>query len=286
MKRINLDQLRAVRISKDLTQEALAEFSGVSTRTIQRVESGALVTPETAKAIAAALGVAGYAQLQSVGLHAPPPSLTAAPAPSDPLSNDPAHVVKFHDGIHQVMGAAFFIALTPLWLHQLLSSPLVRSVAVYALVAISVILCLYVCIEKKHIFGKATPRSSGPAKELALLGVVLVFSVSILYVIGTTVRGLFDKLDQAAFISEVHALGDKMFDYLDQTDDVEHEMFRLGDLMKDPDVRNRVHELNLRRQHEPELAHCVAKPFLADMTYHDVYELILTLKDTCIPDRR
>lgn len=47
--------VRKLRLEKGLSQEQLAEMSGVSTRTLQRIERGAKASPETLKCIAAVL---------------------------------------------------------------------------------------------------------------------------------------------------------------------------------------------------------------------------------------
>lgn len=52
MKQIKLNLLRQERENRDWTQDMLATFSGLSSRTIQRIESGGTATPETAKALA------------------------------------------------------------------------------------------------------------------------------------------------------------------------------------------------------------------------------------------
>lgn len=49
--------LKALREQKHLTQEELSEVSGISIRTIQRIEAGQLPKGHTAKALAKALGI-------------------------------------------------------------------------------------------------------------------------------------------------------------------------------------------------------------------------------------
>lgn len=46
-------QIRLMRLKKGWSQEQLAEMSGLSTRTIQRIERGAKASPETLKCLAA-----------------------------------------------------------------------------------------------------------------------------------------------------------------------------------------------------------------------------------------
>lgn len=55
--KINGDLVRALREEKSWSQEHLARASGLSERTIQRVEVDGLSSPETRLALAAALGV-------------------------------------------------------------------------------------------------------------------------------------------------------------------------------------------------------------------------------------
>ena len=47
--------VRKLRLDKGLSQEPLAEMSGISTRTLQRIERGGKASPETLKCIAAVL---------------------------------------------------------------------------------------------------------------------------------------------------------------------------------------------------------------------------------------
>ena len=49
--------VRKLRLDHGLSQEQLAQMSGISTRTLQRIERGASASPETLKGIAAALDV-------------------------------------------------------------------------------------------------------------------------------------------------------------------------------------------------------------------------------------
>lgn len=53
MSNIALENLQHLRISNNWSQELLSELSGISTRTIQRIESGKKSSQETAKALAA-----------------------------------------------------------------------------------------------------------------------------------------------------------------------------------------------------------------------------------------
>ncbi|MBJ6107909.1 helix-turn-helix transcriptional regulator [Hymenobacter sp. BT523] len=72
-------RILALRKSKGLSQEVLAEQSGVSLRTIQRVEQGATVPRGyTVQALAAALSV----PLEALHAEPPPP---AAPTPAETL---------------------------------------------------------------------------------------------------------------------------------------------------------------------------------------------------------
>lgn len=59
--------LTHIRESRHLTQQELAEKSGVSVRTIQRIEAGGSLKGHTLKQLAAALGVAKEELLEPVG---------------------------------------------------------------------------------------------------------------------------------------------------------------------------------------------------------------------------
>ena len=55
--RINIDKVKKIRLNKNLSQEQLSEISGLSLRTIQRIESGKSVSMESLKVLSIALGV-------------------------------------------------------------------------------------------------------------------------------------------------------------------------------------------------------------------------------------
>lgn len=63
---IVLSLLKQARETDGITQEHLAELAGVSCRTIQRIESGHETSLDTAKGIAAALGLSSYTMLMPV----------------------------------------------------------------------------------------------------------------------------------------------------------------------------------------------------------------------------
>lgn len=75
------DRVRALREQRGWTQSHLADASGVSARTIQRVESKHAYSGETAMALAAALGV-DVANLVAPGPTAPGEHRPLWPAPS------------------------------------------------------------------------------------------------------------------------------------------------------------------------------------------------------------
>lgn len=63
MKYITITMLKALREQKGWSQELLAEYSGLSKRTIQRIESGANTTIESAQSLAATLNLSSYHDL-------------------------------------------------------------------------------------------------------------------------------------------------------------------------------------------------------------------------------
>lgn len=71
MKKITLPQLKSLRVSRDWTQEQLAEYAGLSVRTIQRLESGEPAAIETAKSLAAALELVDYSALEAASRDQP-----------------------------------------------------------------------------------------------------------------------------------------------------------------------------------------------------------------------
>lgn len=73
---IDSDRLRTLRTSRQWSQEQLAELSGLNLRTIQRLESGARVSTESLRALAAVFGVPAAALL----VHPPTPGQPAIEA--------------------------------------------------------------------------------------------------------------------------------------------------------------------------------------------------------------
>jgi len=67
MKSIQLQNLKAYREAKGWSQEMLATLSGVSKRTIQRIESGCGASVESAKSLASTFGMESYLQLSAQG---------------------------------------------------------------------------------------------------------------------------------------------------------------------------------------------------------------------------
>lgn len=67
MKSIQLQNLKAYREAKGWSQDMLATLSGVSKRTIQRIESGCGASVESAKSLASTFGMESYLQLSAQG---------------------------------------------------------------------------------------------------------------------------------------------------------------------------------------------------------------------------
>ena len=67
MKSIQLQNLKAYREAKGWSQDMLATLSGVSKRTIQRIESGCGASIESAKSLASTFGMDSYLQLSAQG---------------------------------------------------------------------------------------------------------------------------------------------------------------------------------------------------------------------------
>lgn len=55
--KINKDKVRSLRLGKSWSQERLSEVSGLSLRTIQRIENGSSISMDSLKELAKALGV-------------------------------------------------------------------------------------------------------------------------------------------------------------------------------------------------------------------------------------
>jgi len=117
-------RIQAIRKSKGLSQEVLAEQSGVSLRTIQRVEQGETVPRgHTILALATAL------QVPMEALHTEPaPVVTPAASPTETLTEAPsAPAVSAPEGDSS---AALATSATTLWqpaMEGLSSTPMLRA---------------------------------------------------------------------------------------------------------------------------------------------------------------
>ena len=65
MKTASLPKLKAFRENMDWSQDMLSEYSGVSVRTIQRIESGGNTSIESARALSASLELSDYTVMQN-----------------------------------------------------------------------------------------------------------------------------------------------------------------------------------------------------------------------------
>ena len=65
MTNVYLNNLKQYRADKGWSQELVAKFSGVSSRTLQRIESGGATSIETAKSLAAVFELDSYQCLSS-----------------------------------------------------------------------------------------------------------------------------------------------------------------------------------------------------------------------------
>ena len=83
--------IRKIRLERGLSQAQLAEMSGVSIRTIQRLERGAPASAETLKCIAAVLEV-DFTLLRK---DQPMPADTPSPASTQPLSTEEREAMEY-----------------------------------------------------------------------------------------------------------------------------------------------------------------------------------------------
>lgn len=93
--------LRDLRLHRGWSQEHLAEASGVSVRTIQRIEGGQPPSPFTVGALATALDVAPEAVAGSVSGASPHLSVDDRPASEGDAPPVPAPEVSFPDAVRQ-----------------------------------------------------------------------------------------------------------------------------------------------------------------------------------------
>ena len=104
-------RIAAIRKSKGFSQEVLAEQSGVSLRTIQRVEQGETVPRgHTLQALAAALGVS----LED--FRAEPEQAVAAPSPVPALRNDPGFLQLLNLSTLSFLLLPLLNIIVPWWL--------------------------------------------------------------------------------------------------------------------------------------------------------------------------
>jgi transcriptional regulator with XRE-family HTH domain len=103
--------VQKLRLKKGWSQQQLADFSGLSVRTVQRIEAGQPASTETLKSLAAVFEV-DFASLN------PEPSMTTTATPSDPIEREEQeafrHVRKLRGFYLHLMRYALVIPV--LWL--------------------------------------------------------------------------------------------------------------------------------------------------------------------------
>lgn len=96
---INAQRIRSLREQRGWSQEQLADVSGLSARTIQRVEASGTASLETRMALAAALELA------------PSDLLTAKESPGTPLPDSLGAIGRRWTGEHIALTAIFVVFL-------------------------------------------------------------------------------------------------------------------------------------------------------------------------------
>jgi DNA-binding XRE family transcriptional regulator len=291
MKKINLDLLRQVRISKEFTQETLAELAGLSTRTIQRIEAGALVTPETAKAIAASLGVQNYRVLQSADVsHTMREVAFAAPSVAtsrhQTLNDAEVAGVRQFFFVQELAAGLFFLFMVALAMIELFTNQEVQRIVLSALSVIAVILAIYVIVDRKNLFNKARRDFGSLATRMTKVVVFLVVIGTlghlVLWIpIAEMQENRAKRAVESEFILKLSGLSSVMHEHM-VASDINPSDEQLAVLMKNPDVRRQVELLNEDRASKDALKKCVSTPFEPSMTVMEAFDLTSALIDSCI----
>ena len=117
MKYITVTLLKELREQKGWSQELLAEYSGLSKRTIQRIESGANTTVESAQSLAATLNLSSYHELctDSSSSDSPAKETAAVLNVNELISyfkRNPSSVSRFLANLIAMTGCCIFV---PIW---------------------------------------------------------------------------------------------------------------------------------------------------------------------------
>lgn len=109
--------IRKLRLEKGYSQETLSDLSGVSVRTIQRIERGAAASPETLKCLAAVLDV-DFGDLRK---DTPMPASQTNPPPLlSPEERDAMEYVRDIKGFYvhlagYLVAITIFVAINLIW---------------------------------------------------------------------------------------------------------------------------------------------------------------------------
>lgn len=284
MKALKLNALKKHREAKQWTQDMLADFSGVSVRTIQRLESGSGASMDTAKSLAATLGLQSVAELQEIQGAIQPevadsaPVAAVSPAPEPSPAIDPSHAQN-HEFVsmlrkqHMFGGAVLFIML----IIAVLSSPEGRN-AVYwtigsGLTAAAVGWLLMRRLPKERILPSIAP--------FAALG----FMIALMWQGYQFLHRGFQEIQLKAFVVQVydarssvdHALGLWMDEQEKAGEDVFHYgKLRVDGLLKDGSWAELVSKMSDR----PFPASC--PPLRVDMTTDELNDWLDHADQVCV----
>jgi transcriptional regulator with XRE-family HTH domain len=149
MKNIYLNELKVQRELVNWSQEMLSEYSGVSVRTIQRIESGSRTSIESAKSLASALSLPSYDILLQ-----PPPLIVSVDSNSEANVDKPNSEATFGEVANDILtqgrtgwfafniiASAMLLIFLPMYLNGIVPAFnigalfLILSLAVFALAA-------------------------------------------------------------------------------------------------------------------------------------------------------
>ncbi len=98
--------VRKLRLQRGWTQEQLAQLTGLSTRSIQRIERGGALSLETMNSLAAVFGVdrSIFTPGETTVESSTPNPHDSPPPPGTPLRNDEAEAMEYVKGLKEFYG--------------------------------------------------------------------------------------------------------------------------------------------------------------------------------------
>jgi transcriptional regulator with XRE-family HTH domain len=285
MNRISLPKLKNARIDKDWTQEMLAEFSGLSVRTIQRIESGSTATLESAKSLSATLELNNYRSLMStpeVDLTRHDPlekseDKVQDDAPLDPPLPTPRKVISSRD-TEVLTGLASALRLSFHFFTGIIGLGIVFSASSHPEEALSLIISAIPYITLVGImvllFKSSNPKLNGAG---LLLGFVCFLWLSWLGInaLGNQLGELREDVTLLNFTSSLHK-----FIVIEAIDNSAYSETMYEALSSNPDRQKRYVDFIAWSKSEPSLTRCIEGLHL-EMSAVTYYQWYLEHADKC-----